>query len=207
MSSTRVLRSSTRALSQPSAVIKSASVSVSASKPKSKSKSKIHITTPSKNRVAIQIAPVVVAPVAEPKDKRLLRTATSTVVWFDAKVSGTLRLLELRRGATTWPKFPPSNPQRTWASEAEWRRDVSMIVRFYEKDSGYLRELEGLRPGAATWLMSPSQLTDTEWQQFTNQMCDDRGVEVKFGNHSRFFDNFKDAFDFMDSGDAAAPAP
>ena len=52
---------------------------------------------------------------------RVLRTDSSTVVWFNNKNTGVQTLLELRRGALTWPSFPASEPQRTWATEAEWR--------------------------------------------------------------------------------------
>ena len=54
--------------------------------------------------------------------RRLLCTDSSTVVWFNNK--GVKALLELRRGDVTWPAFPSSHPQRTWATEAEWRAAI-----------------------------------------------------------------------------------
>ena len=68
-------------------------------------------------RAATDAAPAR-TPVKE-KEKGLLRTDSSTVVWFNNK--GVKALLELRRGDVTWPSFPSSHPQRTWATEAEWR--------------------------------------------------------------------------------------
>ena len=73
-------------------------------------------------RAATDAAPAR-TPVKE-KEKGLLRTDSSTVVWYNNKVAQARALLELRRGDVTWPSFPSSHPQRTWATEAEWRAAI-----------------------------------------------------------------------------------
>lgn len=94
-----------------------------------------------------------------------LRVEGSTVVWCHE----TGVLLELRRGDLTWPSFPKSEPQRTWATEEEWRAAVAPVVPVVPVAPVVPAPVDG----------------STRW-------------EVRRGNHLWFFDSYEDAREFSD---------
>ena len=126
------------------------------------------------------------ASVDRTSDNRTLRSATSTVTWFFAE--GGPRLLELRRGPLTWPQFPATEPQRTWATVEEWQADTADETPV-PVPGLVAEEPAAEEPAAPVAPPPPPPLT----LRVTKTEC-----WVTNGCHTWFFDTLQEANAFLD---------
>jgi len=123
-------------------------------------------------RATVKSVPPAPKKAAARQSRLVLRTTGSTVVWFNNKETRALNLLELRRGDLTWPSFPPSEPQRIWSTEEEWRAAVEAPAT-----------VSATAPVEESVIVEPSG-DHLQWA-------------VRRGNHSWFFESLEEAEEWV----------